>query len=222
VRCHLSSPLTVARGAQLPRIWDPVATAPPECPRCGAAGPLSHPAPFLVQSWELRMPQRVAASQLCLRYLRDRFGRMPTAALGCARMRRPAAVGFGSRVVSRESFSRLPSTSCLHLCTHHPSSIPQCNPASSPPARHPPPPSLIAYVKTHQPPNKQGPRFPGCSPKAGVLPFFCACTRVPVSLASSLPLMGPWSLFYTKATQVDVFLNGLILSPCLMICRVIY
>lgn len=56
--------------------------------------------------------------------------------------------------------------------------------------------------------------------------FFCVCAHVCVCvcvcLLPPLSLMGPWSLFYTKATQVDVFLNGLILSPCLMICRVIY
>lgn len=80
----------------------------------------------------------------------------------------------------------------------------------------------MAYIKKHRPPTNRVLIIQGIQQKQVFCLFVCVCARVRVSLASSLALMGPWSLFYTKATQVDVFLNGLILSPCLMICRVIY
>lgn len=132
-------------------------------------------------------------------------------------------VGFGSRMVSGANFAQLPSTSCLQLCTHNHPSIPQHNPTSSPHFISSFPFQPHRLRKKPLTPKQSRPHFPGYSVKAGVFPFFvCVRTCVCVSLDSSLTLMGPWSLFYTKATQVDVFLNGLILSPCLMICRVIY
>lgn len=139
MRCHLSSPLTDAHVVWLPQIWDPVATASLENPRHGAraAGPLSHPAPFLTQSRELRTPRRVAASRLCLRYLRDRFRRMPTAEPGCARMCHPAdheiwvSCGFGGEFC-RAAFNRLLSTAAFHSAPTTTHASPNATPHHSP------------------------------------------------------------------------------------------
>lgn len=180
--------------------------------RVGAAGPRPRSAPLLAPGPAAPTPRHAAAGRARPPNRRERLGR-----------RRPPSGFWGEfcTIWVLQSASSPPSHSSFTNCPQ----FPLCSPAFLFQPQKKKKKAKKGTKKKAPSPKEAALRFPGRSIKGGVLPFFvrvrmsvCVC----VCLLPPLSLMGPWSLFYTKATQVDVFLNGLILSPCLMICRVIY
>lgn len=181
--------------------------------RAGAAGPRPRSAPLLAPGPAAPTPRRrAAAGRARPPNRRERLGR-----------RRPPSGFWGEfcTIWVLQSASSPPSRSSFMNCPQ----FPLCSPAFlfQPQKKKK---KAKKETKKSTKPRTSSSSFSRPFDKRRCFTFFCACAHVSVCvcvcLLPPLSLMGPWSLFYTKATQVDVFLNGLILSPCLMICRVIY